>query len=115
MYMNLDVKSALERIRNILDLIKPVVIISNNQYLKNINQVISGPIKILNLDQLDWSKDPWDEQIRSVWRDLIDTDPLCIINTSGSTGTPKGVVLNHRSFSISRNGLWKNFILRMKK
>ena len=98
MYMNLDVKTPLERIRNILDLIKPVVIISNNQYLKNINQVISGPIKILNLDQLDWSKDPWDEQIRSVWRDLIDTDPLCIINTSGSTGTPKGVVLNHRSF-----------------
>ena len=29
---------------------------------------------------------------------LIDTDPLCIINTSGSTGTPKGVVLNHKSF-----------------
>ena len=29
---------------------------------------------------------------------IIDTDPLCIINTSGSTGTPKGVVLNHRSF-----------------
>jgi len=27
---------------------------------------------------------------------VIDTDPLCIINTSGSTGTPKGVVLNHR-------------------
>ena len=29
---------------------------------------------------------------------IIDTDPLCIINTSGSTGTPKGVVLNHKSF-----------------
>ena len=29
---------------------------------------------------------------------LVDTDPVCIINTSGSTGTPKGVVLNHKSF-----------------
>ena len=29
---------------------------------------------------------------------IIDTDPLCLINTSGSTGTPKSVVLNHKSF-----------------
>ena len=29
---------------------------------------------------------------------MIDTDPLCLINTSGSTGTPKSVVLNHKSF-----------------
>ena len=28
---------------------------------------------------------------------LIDTDPLCIINTSGSTGQPKGVSITHAS------------------
>jgi amino acid adenylation domain-containing protein len=28
---------------------------------------------------------------------IIDTDPVCLINTSGSTGTPKGVVMHHRS------------------
>jgi len=27
---------------------------------------------------------------------LIDTDPVCLINTSGSTGAPKSVVLTHR-------------------
>ena len=32
------------------------------------------------------------------WKNLIDTDIYCVINTSGSTGTPKAVALNHRSF-----------------
>jgi len=38
-----------------------------------------------------------EEMLRRLER-LIDTDPLCIINTSGSTGRQKRVVLNHRSF-----------------
>lgn len=71
-YMNLDVKSPKARIDNILNEIKPALVISD---LNN----ITGDIEFNEVTN-------------------IDTDPLCIINTSGSTGTPKGVVLNHRSF-----------------
>ncbi|MFR3329456.1 MAG: AMP-binding protein [Odoribacter splanchnicus] len=98
MYMNLDVKTPAERIKNILELIQPVAIISNNQYIKNIKAIIPNEIKILNLDLFDWNIAFDDDLLYASWGGLIDTDPLCIINTSGSTGTPKGVVLNHRSF-----------------
>lgn len=97
-YMNLDVKYPAERLKNIIDLIEPGAIITNNQYLKNIAEVLPADVQILNVDELDFKKSVNETEIFSNLSGLIDTDPLCIINTSGSTGTPKGVVLNHKSF-----------------
>lgn len=97
-YMNLDVKYPVERLKNILDLVEPGAIITNNQYLKNIVDVLPSDIQVINLDELVFVKSVNETEIFSRLSGLIDTDPLCIINTSGSTGTPKGVVLNHKSF-----------------
>ena len=97
-YMNLDVKYPAERLKNIVDLICPGAIITNNQYLKNITDVLPADIQVINLDEVDFTKVVNQTEILANLGSLIDTDPLCIINTSGSTGTPKGVVLNHKSF-----------------
>lgn len=93
-FMNLDIKNPTARLKNILDLIQPVAIVTNDRYKRIIEQ-ISGNINIINVDDLDESLNCDLTHRRDA---LIDTDPFCIINTSGSTGTPKGVVLNHRSF-----------------
>lgn len=95
-YMNLDVKNPAERLRNILELIKPSLLLTDSRYLKNISDILPEGVKTINLDEVEWEKEEY--QAAEGWTRLIDTDPLCIINTSGSTGTPKGVVLNHRSF-----------------
>lgn len=97
-YMNLDVKTPLDRINNIISLIEPKLIITNSAYLKQVESLgLSQPV--LNIDTVDFENGLIEDDVLlkrlSV---LIDTDPYCIINTSGSTGTPKGVVLNHKSF-----------------
>lgn len=98
-YMNLDVKTPAERIKNILELVQPAAIITNNQFEKNLQGVVPAGISLLNVDSVSWKDIEYDNEIlKERLSSLIDTDPLCIINTSGSTGTPKGVVLNHRSF-----------------
>lgn len=97
-YMNLDVKAPNDRIKNIIDLIEPRFIITNSQYLKNIENIISKDISVILIETLDEIKEVDIALIYSRLSKLIDTDPYCIINTSGSTGTPKGVVLNHKSF-----------------
>ena len=96
-YTNLDVKSPPKRIKNIIDNIQPILIITSREQAKTIE-----PFGIA-AEKLFFVEDVHDESIQidstALWRRLdrvIDTDPLCIINTSGSTGTPKGVVLNHR-------------------
>ena len=96
-YMNIDVKSPQERIKNIFDLIKPALVITNSANLKLLNGAIEND-KVLLIDELDFNQEPNRALLFSRMDLQIDTDPLCIINTSGSTGTPKGVVLNHRSF-----------------
>ena len=96
-YMNLDTKSPDTRIGNILELIKPVLIITDTANSERITTIGKGTA-VLNIDEIK------DDRATDIGRlvqkldKLIDTDPLCIINTSGSTGTPKGVVLNHKSF-----------------
>lgn len=97
-YMNLDIKTPMERINNIISLIEPQLIITNSAYVKNLENLGLSQ-KILNIDTIDFEANIDDSDfLLNRLSTLIDTDPYCIINTSGSTGTPKGVVLNHKSF-----------------
>ena len=102
-YMNLDIKTPAERIKNILQLVEPAAIISTSIQIKSIATVIPDNVKLILLDELgrEGEKERRREGEKELWKrraTVIDTDPSCIINTSGSTGTPKGVVLNHKSF-----------------
>ena len=96
-YMNLDIKTPASRIRNIVDLIKPRIVITNKEFAGFIKD-INPNLALILIEEVDFSNDSNDEQLYQRLRHMIDTDPLCIINTSGSTGTPKGVILNHRSY-----------------
>ena len=95
-YMNLDVKSPSQRISNILGLIRPAMIITDTENLSKLNGIHAGA-EIINIDETQTNEVDANALLKKLDR-IIDTDPLCIINTSGSTGTPKGVVLNHKSF-----------------
>ena len=98
-YMNLDVKNPVERLGNILTMIQPAAVVTNNRYKSIIEPVLGKLIKLINIDEIATDEEaPRQEYFLGRDSDLIDTDPYCIINTSGSTGTPKGVVLNHKSF-----------------
>lgn len=97
-YMNMDIKNPLERIGNILSLIKPKAVITNNAHAGRISGILPSEIKLININGLQYEDIPDASFFMERLSALIDTDPYCIINTSGSTGTPKGVVLNHRSF-----------------
>ena len=97
-YMNLDIKTPAERIRNILQLVEPAAIISTTRQIKSIEGIIPSTMKVILLDEAGGTADVNSADIIGRLSTIIDTDPSCIINTSGSTGTPKGVVLNHKSF-----------------
>ena len=97
-YMNLDVKSPAQWIQAIIGNIRPVLIVTSRELAPQLEAMGIAPERIFLIEPI------FDERVAfdsgALWRRLsrvIDTDPLCIINTSGSTGVPKGVVLNHRS------------------
>lgn len=93
-YMNLDVKNPENRLNAILEQVNPNCVLTNNSIKKTLNQ----NVKVVNCFGENSFIQKNEEVDISFFNDLIDTDPLCVINTSGSTGTPKAVILNHRSF-----------------
>ena len=98
-YMNLDVKNPAERLGNILALIQPAAVVTNNHFKAIIDPIVDDSVKVISIEEIAAdTKIPSQEYFIVRNSDVIDTDPYCIINTSGSTGTPKGVVLNHKSF-----------------
>jgi len=97
-YMNLDIKAPVERIKNILNLVQPKFLITNNQYLRIIDSVIPDDVIVILIEDIPLVDSTQEPSLLKRLSTLIDIDPYCIINTSGSTGTPKGVVLNHKSF-----------------
>ncbi len=97
-FNNLDIKTPVQRLENILKQLKPSAVITSTKYSALIDWE-KYQMKVVEMDKLEFDSLSIDDAVLQDNRaKLIDTDPFCIINTSGSTGTPKGVVLNYRSF-----------------
>jgi len=98
-YVNLDVKSPSQRVKDLLDNIRPRLIISTRELATSFEEYGIMPSRLIMIEDALTNNIHYDnERILNRLETLIDTDPLCIINTSGSTGLQKSVVLNHRSF-----------------
>ena len=98
-YCNLDIKNPSSRISNIIKNIEPTLIITSKSLINSESLSDFNAERILIIEDILENNNILSDATISKRREkLIDTDPLCIINTSGSTGVPKGVVLNHKSF-----------------
>jgi D-alanine--poly(phosphoribitol) ligase subunit 1 len=97
-YTNLDVKSPAQRIRNILENLEPALVITSRELEAALAALgVPGERTLLVDEAIVDGAEIDGASLRARLERVIDTDPLCIINTSGSTGTPKGVALSHRS------------------
>lgn len=97
-YTNLDEKSPPERLEKLLGNVSPKLIVTFQKLMPKLVAAGVETRDILCLDELDLASLSINNEILdSRQKLLIDTDPLCLINTSGSTGVPKSVILNHRS------------------
>ncbi len=97
-FNNLDIKTPVQRLENIIKQLKPAAVITEEKYSDLIDWK-KYQMEVVEINKLDFDQMSIDHEMLQKNREkLIDTDPFCIINTSGSTGTPKGVVLNYKSF-----------------
>ena len=96
-YTNIDIKSPKQRIKNILDNIGPVLTICSRSLADGLLEAGMPRERLCFIEDMlkeDIAVDV--SALRARLHRVIDTDPVCIINTSGSTGIPKGVALSHR-------------------
>lgn len=97
-YTNLDDKSPPERLEKLLQNVLPELVVTTQTLRSKVLAAGIDEERILCVDQLEIATLPVNSNLLGDLKKLlIDTDPLCLINTSGSTGIPKSVILNHRS------------------
>ena len=98
-FMNLDVKTPIDRISGILKTVEPIAVITNEKFVKIIKSVWHGQVLCIDSIMALGSEDvSYVQEWNFFGYNPIDTDPFCIINTSGSTGVPKSVVTPWRCF-----------------
>lgn len=89
-YTIIDPMLPRQRIKKIIDVLQPEMVISSIKY----KDKLDSEIKFFDIEEIIKVDE---NSLTSTENRVIDTRPLYIMFTSGSTGTPKGVVVNHRS------------------
>ena len=98
-YTNLDINSPPERLKGLLENVKPIALITNKENIERLVDMSAYQGPIISIEELrdDNSSSINHDVLNSIRVAHIDTDPMCLVNTSGSTGVPKSVVISHRS------------------
>ena len=107
-YVPIDKQMPADRIKLILETLKPVAIINTPDAKRFAAKVVPDILEfdyeeIINSGSID------EEVLAQIRRKIIDTDPVYATFTSGSTGIPKGVITCHRSVVDMTDNLTETF------
>jgi amino acid adenylation domain-containing protein len=97
-YTNLDDKSPPERLARLLANVAPATVVTSSALAGMATDAGIERDRLVLVDEVPATplEDGWLAALDDRRRAVIDTDPVCLINTSGSTGVPKSVILSHR-------------------
>ncbi len=95
-YTPTDIRFPVQKLKDIVNTLKPVAIIVDSNTKKKISQIEElKDITLINIDEVQISNRYDDAE--NMIMNILDVDPVYTFFTSGSTGVPKGVIINNHN------------------
>ncbi|KAL5356525.1 hypothetical protein BJX96DRAFT_171691 [Aspergillus floccosus] len=102
-YMPLDLRNSISRLKRIVDSARPTLILVDNAMQPQIEEIAAQNIPFINVSQLEAVS----SEIRS--NAARSESPAIAMFTSGSTGEPKGILMSHASLCAHFEGFHRAF------
>ncbi|HCK88684.1 MAG TPA: D-alanine--poly(phosphoribitol) ligase [Erysipelotrichaceae bacterium] len=95
-YSLIDTRQPAERVSRILDVLKPKVIVTDEQFHTQAEEIFAG-YNLIRIEEILENNTADEQLLDDIRKQASPEDPVYVNFTSGSTGTPKGVTICHRS------------------
>lgn len=110
-YTNFDISTPSPRLLALVSNLELELVVTTPESKDLLAKLIGDSVEILVIDLINLRENSSNPELDNYFNfvEVLDVDPVCLVNTSGSTGVPKSVAMSHKNVIDFIDWVLENF------